>query len=53
MAVVGAKGTFAGAGGTSSGNSTYRRRELVCDEIGTFPSQKLLIQKSKFIKASF
>ena len=36
MAVVGAKGTFAGPGGSSSGNgSSYGgRRKLVCDEVG-------------------
>ena len=35
MAVVGAKGTFAGPGGASSGNgSSYGgRRKLVCDEV--------------------
>ena len=34
MAVVGAKGTFAGPGGTSGNGSSYKRRELVCDEVG-------------------
>ena len=34
MAVVGAKGSFAGAGGTSGNGSSYKRRELVCDEVG-------------------
>ena len=36
MAVVGAKGTFAGPGGTSSDNSAVaggRRRQLECDEV--------------------
>ena len=32
MAVVGAKGTFAGPGGTTNDNGN-RRRGLVCDEV--------------------
>ena len=34
MAVVGAKGTFAGPSGDNSVSSGGRRRELVCDEVG-------------------